>query len=59
MGAGFTSLTFTVTADGLPPLTSVTFTSLSQAENFFADDAIDLGSLATPALSAATPSPCR
>ena len=53
-GAPFTSLTFTLVADGdtASPLISETFTSVAAADAFFADGAVDLGSLASGALSA-------
>ncbi len=55
LGTGFSSLTFTVTADGIAtPLVTRTFTTLLSAETFFTDKAKDLGSLATGALSGNT-----
>ncbi len=52
LGSGFTGLTFTLTAGGIAtPLVSETFTSVTQAEAFFNDNALDLGSLATGPLS--------
>ncbi|HSV00533.1 MAG TPA: PEP-CTERM sorting domain-containing protein, partial [Roseiarcus sp.] len=42
-GAGFQSMEFTITADGVEIL-DTTFRSLSVAESFFHDDVIDLGS---------------
>ena len=52
-GTAFTSLTFTLVADGdtASPLISETFTTVADADAFFADTAIDLGSLASGALS--------
>ena len=50
VGSGFTSLTFTLTGDG-QTLVNQTFTTVAAAEAFFADDALDLGSLATGPLS--------
>ena len=44
VGAGFTSLTFTLTGDG-QTLINQTFTTLAQAKTFFTDDARDLGAL--------------
>ncbi len=42
-GAGFQSMEFTITADGVQIL-DTTFRSLAVAESFFHDDVIDLGS---------------
>ena len=42
-GAGFQSMEFTITADGVEIL-DTTFRSLAVAESFFHDDVIDLGS---------------
>lgn len=50
VGSGFTSLTFTLTGDG-HTLISQTFTTVAAADAFFADRAVDLGSLATGQLS--------
>ena len=53
LGTGFSSLTFTLTGDGAQLFTE-TFTTLSSAEIFFTDNAMDLGSLATGPLSGNT-----
>ncbi len=50
VGAGFEALTFTLVGDG-QTLIDRSFTSLAAAESFFADNPIDLGSLASGALS--------
>ncbi len=50
LGSGFESLTFTVTGDNETLLTT-TFTSPGAATTFLANDAIDLGSLASRSLS--------
>ena len=52
-GAPFTSLTFTLVADGdtASPLISETFTTVAEADDFFGDTAMDLGSLASGPLS--------
>jgi hypothetical protein len=44
-GNGFDSLTFTVTKNTTTVLQSVTFTSLANANAYFTNDAIDLGSV--------------
>ncbi len=49
LGAGFTSLTFTLTGDGTS-LVNKTFTTLASAQAFFSDTAMSLGSLSTGAL---------
>ena len=56
LGSGFTSLTFTLTADGdtASPLISQTFTSAAAAVTYFTDHALDLGSLATGPLAGST-----
>ena len=46
-GAGFQSMEFTITADGVEIL-DTTFRSLAVAESFFHDDVIDLGSALGP-----------
>ena len=46
-GAGFQSMEFTITADGVEIL-DTTFRSLAVAESFFHDDVIDLGSAFGP-----------
>jgi hypothetical protein len=53
VGAGFTSLTFDLTADG-NDLVHQVFSSVAAAVTYFSDNAIDLGSLASGALSANT-----
>ena len=52
-GTGFSSLTFTLTADG-SIVENQTFTTVAAAEAFFTNDAIDLGSLASGPLSGNT-----
>ena len=55
LGAGFTSMTLTITADGgATPLFTQTFTTLASAETFFTDNAMDLGKLGTGALAGST-----
>ena len=49
-GAGFTSLTFTLTGDG-HTLVNQTFTTVAAAQAFFTNNAMDLGSLASGPLS--------
>ena len=53
LGSGFTSLTFTLTADG-STVVSQTFTTVAAADAFFTDNFFDLGQLGSGALSAAT-----
>ncbi len=53
LGAGFTSLVFTLTGDGAVLLTK-TFATAAAAQNFFSGKTRDLGSLATGALSGDT-----
>ena len=53
VGAGFTSLTFTLTADG-STVVSQTFTSLAAANAFFNDRYFSLGTLGAGALTAST-----
>ncbi|HEV2364755.1 MAG TPA: hypothetical protein VGS12_11230, partial [Caulobacteraceae bacterium] len=50
VGSGFSSLTFTLVGDG-QTLISQTFTTLAAAQTYFSDHALDLGSLASGALS--------
>ncbi len=52
-GAGFTSLTFDIYADGVDVLHEV-FSTVAAATSFFTNHAIDLGSLASGALSSDT-----
>ena len=55
LGAGFTSMTLTITADGsATPLFTQTFTTLASAETFFTNNAMDLGKLGTGALAGST-----
>ncbi len=52
----FPALTFTLTADGIAtPLVTKTFTTLLSAENFFTDNAMNLGSRASGALERQPP----
>jgi hypothetical protein len=54
-GTGFSSLTFTLTADGGgTPLLTKTFTTLVSAENFFTNNSMDFGKLGTGALAGST-----
>ena len=53
VGAGFTSLTFTLTADGSTVAHKV-FTTLAAANAYFADDYVILGTLGAGALTAST-----
>jgi hypothetical protein len=54
-GTGFSSLTFTLTADGGgTPLLTRTFTTLVSAEAFFTNNAMDLGKLGTGPLAGST-----
>ncbi len=50
IGSGFTSLTFTLSADG-STLIDKTFTTLAAAESYFNDAAVNLGALGSGALS--------